>query len=102
MPNSIARPHFDGSLGGCTEIFQRATKNRARAEAFKPRSWNAPSLSYVEACSYRSYHRTPAAVLSVEEAFCRHFSDGPGRDRTCDLGIKSPLLYQLSYRPAGR
>jgi hypothetical protein len=27
--------------------------------------------------------------------------DGPGRIRTCDLGIKSPLLYQLSYRPAG-
>ena len=27
-------------------------------------------------------------------------TDGPGRDRTCDLGIKSPLLYQLSYRPA--
>ena len=27
-------------------------------------------------------------------------SDGPDRDRTCDLGIKSPLLYQLSYRPA--
>jgi hypothetical protein len=26
--------------------------------------------------------------------------NGPGRDRTCDLGIKSPLLYQLSYRPA--
>jgi len=21
------------------------------------------------------------------------FLDGPGRDRTCDLGIKSPLLY---------
>jgi hypothetical protein len=26
-------------------------------------------------------------------------SDGPGRSRTCDLRIKSPLLYQLSYRP---
>ena|SRR5215218_9866562 len=26
--------------------------------------------------------------------------NGPGRDRTCDLGIKSPLLYQLSYRPS--
>ena len=26
--------------------------------------------------------------------------NGPDRDRTCDLGIKSPLLYQLSYRPA--
>ena len=25
--------------------------------------------------------------------------NGPGRDRTCDLGIKSPLLYRLSYRP---
>ena len=25
---------------------------------------------------------------------------GPGRIRTCGLGIKSPLLYQLSYRPA--
>jgi hypothetical protein len=27
-------------------------------------------------------------------------SSGPGRIRTCDLGIKSPLLYQLNYRPA--
>gem|GEM_PF-6221233 len=26
---------------------------------------------------------------------------GPGWDRTSDLGIKSPLLYQLSYRPEG-
>jgi hypothetical protein len=34
-----------------------------------------------------------------ERAMCRAFGDGPGRDRTCDLGIKSPLLYQLSYRP---
>ena len=26
--------------------------------------------------------------------------NGPGRIRTCDLGIKSPLLCQLSYRPS--
>ena len=26
----------------------------------------------------------------------RQIRDGPCRDRTCDLGIKSPLLYQLS------
>jgi uncharacterized protein YndB with AHSA1/START domain len=32
--------------------------------------------------------------------WCKLACDGPGRDRTCDLGIKSPLLYQLSYRPA--
>src|SRR5689334_9623864 len=30
---------------------------------------------------------------------CGQSGDGPGRSRTCDLGIKSPLLYQLSYRP---
>ena len=28
--------------------------------------------------------------------------DGPCWTRTSDLGIKSPLLYQLSYRPAGQ
>ena len=34
------------------------------------------------------------------DGLCVSSPDGPGRDRTCDLGIKSPLLYQLSYRPA--
>jgi hypothetical protein len=29
----------------------------------------------------------------------RAAANGPGRNRTCDLGIKSPLLCQLSYRP---
>ena len=29
-----------------------------------------------------------------------NLKDGPSRARTCDLGIKSPLLYQLSYRPS--
>ena len=32
-----------------------------------------------------------------ENAFMeRKTPGGPYRDRTCDLGIKSPLLYQLS------
>ena len=32
-----------------------------------------------------------------ENAFMeRKTAGGPYRDRTCDLGIKSPLLYQLS------
>jgi hypothetical protein len=38
-----------------------------------------------------------------QKTFClalQELRDGPGRSRTCDLGIKSPLLYQLSYRPA--
>ena len=47
----------------------------------------------------------PHAAPEDLEGLCSfaHFRagrNGPGRDRTCDLGIKSPLLYQLSYRPA--
>ena len=30
---------------------------------------------------------------------CGAFLHGPGWNRTNDLGIKSPLLCQLSYRP---
>ena len=41
----------------------------------------------------------PLEHLASEIPFRRQISDGPGRDRTCDLGIKSLLLYQLSYRP---
>ena len=43
----------------------------------------------------RHAEQEPASLRGL-----RSVSDGPGRDRTCDLGIKSPLLYQLSYRPA--
>src|SRR5882672_11061885 len=46
----------------------------------------------------RTYVRK-AHRFSAKSPANRH---GPGRDRTCDLGIKSPLLYQLSYRPRAR
>jgi hypothetical protein len=36
----------------------------------------------------------------ASRCFARRAKHGPDRDRTCDLGIKSPLLYQLSYRPS--
>ena len=38
------------------------------------------------------------ALLIGETGFARigKPKSGPCRDRTCDLGIKSPLLYQLS------
>ena len=39
---------------------------------------------------------------SRDGRLCRSYPNGPDRDRTCDLGIKSPLLYQLSYRPGKR
>jgi hypothetical protein len=41
---------------------------------------------------------TDAGTLRVP-AWLSTQEDGPGRIRTCDLGIKSPLLCQLSYRP---
>ena len=44
------------------------------------------------------FRECPRGRLVSEAAW---LGDGPGRNRTCDLGIKSPLLYQLSYRPSG-
>ncbi len=29
--------------------------------------------------------------------FCRHFNSALGRNRTCDLRFRKPLLYPLSY-----
>ena len=39
-------------------------------------------------------------VTILEPRFRRDCLSGPGWNRTNDLGIKSPLLCQLSYRPA--
>ena len=45
-------------------------------------------------------HESPLPLRAVTPSAHGSSSlNGPGRDRTCDLGIKSPLLYQLSYRP---
>ena len=45
-------------------------------------------------------HRDPADLPARHTGGLRNIrKSGPGRDRTCDLGIKSPLLYRLSYRP---
>ena len=47
----------------------------------------------------RIFKAREALVLALRAEEAPETRDGPGRDRTCDLGIKSPLLYQLSYRP---
>ncbi len=44
----------------------------------------------------RSLRRTAVPKRLVNGCFSQPQGDGPCRDRTCDLGIKSPLLYQLS------
>ena len=50
----------------------------------------------------RSRHPDPAARRRRGIRLIRpvRLKSGPGGNRTHDLGIKSPLLYQLSYRPA--
>ena len=39
-----------------------------------------------------------AVAFSVDESYQQLTPDDPGGSRTRDLRIKSPLLYQLSYR----
>lgn len=52
-------------------------------------------------CTRRAFPTFPGTLDRMVERNARSDAgqNGPGRDRTCDLGIKSPLLYQLSYRP---
>src|SRR5579862_9937987 len=73
--------------------------SRSRVQHATP-AGSCPSRDYVR-CRFGSYHpEPPAAVPRPRCAICRLLlCYGPGRDRTCGLGIKSPLLYQLSYRP---
>src|SRR5690606_15927874 len=63
-------------------------------------------LDRVEALEHRERPVAPSRAELVDHAAgdlstCRH--SAPGRTRTFDRRIKSPLLYQLSYRgPTGR
>jgi hypothetical protein len=41
-------------------------------------------------------HRPSLRRLGYSLVLPKLAGSGPCRDRTCDLGIKSPLLYQLS------
>jgi hypothetical protein len=38
----------------------------------------------------------PQTKGQIMASYCGFIGGGPYRDRTCDLGIKSPLLYLLS------
>src|SRR6185437_8177072 len=59
------------------------------------------ALSPIAGASVGGRSASPRAGGSSEPAPRAVGASGPGRARTCDLGIKSPLLYQLSYRPWG-
>jgi hypothetical protein len=70
---------------GCDELQLAATSGDERWSVRTRKRTHGGGLREIDAS------KKPANAI---------FGDGPGRDRTCDLGIKSPLLYQLSYRPA--
>jgi uncharacterized membrane protein len=56
------------------------------------------TLGFVVCCGFRAVSEE---LTSQRLRFSYALGlNGPGRIRTCDLGIKSPLLYQLSYRPS--
>jgi hypothetical protein len=72
---------------------------------------SAPALSSKASSEVRTGVRTPGAFparpthlthATRRVALNHAAANGPGRIRTCDLGIKSPLLCQLSYRPPGK
>jgi len=95
----LSRHLGHSSLKVTTDIY--GTGN-APSESFRPQRWKAPSRS--EAA--RTPHVLPRSgrhlARTVEAPPLQALRDGPGWNRTNDLGIKSPLLYQLSYRPWGR
>ena len=72
--------------GGTCRSQRCRSSQPSRRRAASTRQPAAPSEGFV----------TP---YDATRRHCLWDSDGPGRSRTCDLGIKSPLLYQLSYRP---
>ena len=73
----------------------------AEAEALPLPTPARPSSSYMVRRDEAASNIWPARRLFRKHKIppCGPFAYGPGRGRTCDLGIKSPLLYQLSYRP---
>src|SRR5215211_5926363 len=91
--HAIARMHASGRPGRARQL------------------WPQPPLAagFLMVLEVRTGVCTRCAFLACPARMNRHSKrnpsshageNGPGRNRTCDLGIKSPLLYQLSYRPS--
>jgi hypothetical protein len=62
-------------------------------------SSNEPPQAAVSCYALRTRTASSRPTTHRRSGYLQAICHGPGRDRTCDLGIKSPLLYQLSYRP---
>jgi hypothetical protein len=85
---------FPQSLLCSDDVYPRRERDGIRGRPLRP--------GITGVCTECSFLARPAHLTHTTMRFPRNHvaMNGPGRDRTCDLGIKSPLLYQLSYRPA--
>src|SRR4030095_14586437 len=91
---------LDSNLEECA--FQRPFRAEATLPSICLEGCRWPVDLGREHTSVATFVATLASSKSLQRckrSICSTLADGPGRDRTCDLGIKSPLLYQLSYRP---
>jgi Staphylococcal nuclease homologue len=91
----VQHPARAGGCGGAVLLRLPARAVRAAARPPGPPCAGAAPRP-VGAVSRHTVGPEPRRLdraAAVERASSR---DGPCRDRTCDLGIKSPLLYQLS------
>ena len=83
-------------------VESRSTTSRSS----RPRAASPPSATFAppgaatRTATSSPWSPSPGAEPAAQHSGARSFRHGPGRIRTCDLGIKSPLLCQLSYRPA--
>jgi hypothetical protein len=84
-----ARGRLESSRAACVNHSRQSPPLTAIRSPDPPRDRNVRRLG----CG-RTVER-----IGAEDRFGRDPRNGPGRNRTCDLGIKSPLLCQLSYRP---
>jgi hypothetical protein len=102
------RDRASGDLESCCRIGWKSRSDALQAERSAhriPVGRRPPQPVEQDDLCHRGRMLHRARRTGAPAQGCRHMQavgDGPGRSRTCDRGIKSPPLYQLSYRPATR
>jgi len=85
----------DGTVGPSVSRRLLRLRSILKRSGSAARAWpRSARCSAPSGTAARRKARTPSSGRQLwpwpAQRVCRHFSDGPGRSRTCDLGIKSP------------
>ena len=103
----LTKPHraissnpLDGGFSRSRRVLGLPEPTRAVAAEFRRHCRRVSDPDFGSSCCSIRCPTRAGARGDAKTLCCGRSCDGPGRDRTCDLGIKSPLLYRLSYRPA--